>query len=127
MSRTTSGAAAAGAAPASQPRRRVASVSSDENACVVCFKKVNLYSIGACDHPVCYECSTRMRILCKQTECPICRQDMPKVCPPSHLPVVGLRSARGHRLGCSRLYLTAPLTSLMSELARLAKLHPVPR
>ncbi|XP_014277891.1 E3 ubiquitin-protein ligase ZNF598 [Halyomorpha halys] len=50
-----------------------------ENTCVVCFKGVDIYSVGQCDHPVCYECSTRMRVLCRQNECPICRQDMPKV------------------------------------------------
>lgn len=50
-----------------------------ENTCVVCFKGVEIFSIGQCDHPVCYECSTRMRVLCGQNECPICRQDMPKV------------------------------------------------
>lgn len=47
--------------------------------CVVCYKKVEIYSIGMCEHPVCYECSTRMRVLCRQNECPICRQDLPKV------------------------------------------------
>lgn len=52
---------------------------NQENTCVVCFKGVEIYSIGQCDHPVCYECSTRMRVLCRQNECPICRQDMPKV------------------------------------------------
>ncbi|XP_014240211.1 E3 ubiquitin-protein ligase ZNF598 isoform X2 [Cimex lectularius] len=50
-----------------------------ENACVICFKKVDIYSLGQCDHPVCFECSTRMRVLCRQNECPICRQDLPKV------------------------------------------------
>ncbi|CAG9827142.1 unnamed protein product [Diabrotica balteata] len=50
-----------------------------ENLCVVCFKNVDVYSIGSCDHAVCFECSTRMRVLCKQNECPICRQLMPKV------------------------------------------------
>lgn len=49
------------------------------NTCVVCFKEAEIFSVGECDHPVCYECSTRMRVLCQQTECPICRQDMPKV------------------------------------------------
>lgn len=49
------------------------------NTCVVCFKGVDIYSIGQCDHPVCFECSTRMRVLCRQNECPICRQEMPKV------------------------------------------------
>lgn len=50
-----------------------------DNTCVVCFKVVEIFSIGECDHPVCYECSTRMRVLCKQNECPICRTDMSKV------------------------------------------------
>lgn len=53
--------------------------SSNENTCVVCFKNVDIYSVGDCDHPVCYECSTRMRVLCRQNECPICRHDMQKV------------------------------------------------
>ncbi|KAI5728761.1 hypothetical protein M8J77_020695 [Diaphorina citri] len=50
-----------------------------DEPCVVCFKKVRYYSIGSCDHPVCYECCTRMRVLCQANECPICRQDMQKV------------------------------------------------
>ncbi|KAK9883026.1 hypothetical protein WA026_001238 [Henosepilachna vigintioctopunctata] len=50
-----------------------------ENLCILCFKNVNIYSFGICDHPVCYECSTRMRVLCRQNECPICRGDLPKV------------------------------------------------
>lgn len=56
--------------------------SNDEirpDACVVCFKNFDIFSIGSCDHPVCYECSTRMRVLCKQMECPICRQELVKV------------------------------------------------
>ncbi|XP_076275252.1 E3 ubiquitin-protein ligase ZNF598 isoform X2 [Rhynchophorus ferrugineus] len=51
----------------------------NDNICVVCFKDVDIYSIGSCDHAVCFECSTRMRVLCKQNECPICRRDLPKV------------------------------------------------
>lgn len=47
-----------------------------ENNCVVCFKNVRIYSVGECDHPVCYECSTRMRVLCRQNECPMCRHEM---------------------------------------------------
>lgn len=54
-------------------------------SCVVCCQKVpgpsrkELYAIGPCDHPVCYECSTKMRLLCEQNECPICRQEILKV------------------------------------------------
>lgn len=53
--------------------------SVNTHTCVVCYKNVEIYSIGMCEHPVCYECSTRMRVLCRQNECPICRQDLPKV------------------------------------------------
>ncbi|XP_058795284.1 E3 ubiquitin-protein ligase ZNF598 [Phymastichus coffea] len=53
--------------------------SGNNNACIVCYKNTKYYSIGMCEHPVCYECSTRMRVLCQQNECPICRQDLPKV------------------------------------------------
>lgn len=52
---------------------------TENNACVVCFKNVTIFSIGDCDHAVCYECSTRMRVLYVQNECPICRRDLPKV------------------------------------------------
>lgn len=51
-----------------------------EYACVVCFKNIEIYSVGSCDHPFCHECSTRMRVLCQQNECPICRQSLSKVC-----------------------------------------------
>lgn len=50
-----------------------------DEVCVVCFRPVEIYSVGECDHPVCYECSTRMRVLCARNECPICRKDMAKV------------------------------------------------
>jgi len=52
---------------------------NDLNTCVVCFKTVDIYSIGECDHPVCYECSARMRVLCRQNECPICRRELSQV------------------------------------------------
>lgn len=57
----------------------VESDNNDDNTCVVCFKVVAIYSVGECDHPVCYECSTRMRVLCEQNECPICRANLSKV------------------------------------------------
>ncbi|KAL7290228.1 hypothetical protein TKK_0015931 [Trichogramma kaykai] len=52
---------------------------SNSNTCVVCYKDGEYFSIGLCEHAVCFECSTRMRVLCEQNECPICRQDLPKV------------------------------------------------
>lgn len=59
-------------------RDRLYSEVSDEH-CPVCLNRMKIYAVGMCNHPVCSECSTRMRILCAQNECPICRQDMPKV------------------------------------------------
>lgn len=58
---------------------RVESATEEEEVCVVCFRPVETYSIGECDHPVCFECSTRMRVLCGRNECPICRKNMAKV------------------------------------------------
>ncbi|XP_023226306.1 E3 ubiquitin-protein ligase ZNF598-like isoform X2 [Centruroides sculpturatus] len=50
-----------------------------DDICVLCCRNISIYAVGFCDHHVCYECSTRMRVLCKQNECPICRSDLPKV------------------------------------------------
>lgn len=53
--------------------------------CVVCVQQYGrnnsdaVYAIGPCDHLVCYRCSTKMRVLCEQSECPICRQEIPEV------------------------------------------------
>ncbi|KAH0546009.1 E3 ubiquitin-protein ligase ZNF598 [Cotesia glomerata] len=58
---------------------KVDTTNNNAGTCCVCYKNVEIYSIGMCEHPVCYECSTRMRVLCQQNECPICRQDLPKV------------------------------------------------
>ncbi|XP_005106381.1 E3 ubiquitin-protein ligase ZNF598 [Aplysia californica] len=48
-------------------------------ACPVCHDPYEVFAIGPCDHPVCYRCSTRMRVLCEQNDCPICRSLMPQV------------------------------------------------
>ncbi len=50
-----------------------------EDHCPVCLSRMSIFAVGLCNHHVCAECSTRMRVLCEQNECPICRQDMPKV------------------------------------------------
>lgn len=60
-------------------RSRPSSSKPSGPSCVICFKMQSIYSIGTCDHPVCYECSTTMRVLCDQKECPICRRILTKV------------------------------------------------
>ncbi|CAL1546661.1 unnamed protein product [Lymnaea stagnalis] len=52
---------------------------SVDNTCPVCHDIYEIYAVGPCDHPVCYRCSTRMRVLCEQMDCPICRSTMPQV------------------------------------------------
>jgi len=62
-------------------RERLMSERSEigEDACQVCMNKMEVFSVGECNHPVCHICSTRMRVLCQRNECAICRQDLPKV------------------------------------------------
>ena len=51
----------------------------DSCLCPVCHDPIEIFAIGPCDHPCCYQCSTRMRVLCEANECPICRSLMPQV------------------------------------------------
>ncbi|KAK3600899.1 hypothetical protein CHS0354_019252 [Potamilus streckersoni] len=52
---------------------------NSDNLCFVCHEHIDVFAIGKCDHPICFKCSTRMRALYKQFECPICRTYLPKV------------------------------------------------
>lgn len=72
----------------SMPDRKVDKVIEKEQSdnkdqpisCVVCFKHTEIFSIGECDHVVCYECSARLRVLLKQNDCMICRAELSQVC-----------------------------------------------
>ncbi|XP_074649523.1 E3 ubiquitin-protein ligase ZNF598-like [Tubulanus polymorphus] len=50
-----------------------------EDICAVCRESILIFAVGQCDHVVCMKCSTRMRALCNQMYCPICRADLPEV------------------------------------------------
>ncbi|XP_078610584.1 E3 ubiquitin-protein ligase ZNF598-like [Branchiostoma floridae x Branchiostoma japonicum] len=50
-----------------------------ERACVLCCGEPEILAVGECDHPVCWKCSTRMRVLCQQNYCAVCRKDLDKV------------------------------------------------
>lgn len=39
-------------------QQSIVHANESDKTCVVCFKIVDIFSIGECDHPVCYECST---------------------------------------------------------------------
>ncbi|XP_054616390.1 E3 ubiquitin-protein ligase ZNF598 [Dunckerocampus dactyliophorus] len=50
-----------------------------EKHCVLCCQEVDIFAFGKCDHPVCYRCSTKMRVLCEQKYCAVCREELDKV------------------------------------------------
>ncbi|XP_071963997.1 E3 ubiquitin-protein ligase ZNF598-like [Antedon mediterranea] len=52
---------------------------SISSTCVLCCQDAKLFAVGPCDHPICTKCSTRMRVLCEQKYCSVCRNDMETV------------------------------------------------
>lgn len=58
---------------------RATSGREEGSSCIVCYKDVKYYSVGTCDHGVCFECSARMKVLLEQNECPICRTPVEQV------------------------------------------------
>lgn len=50
-----------------------------EKTCVLCCQDIDIFALGKCDHPVCYRCSTKMRVLCDQKYCAVCREELDKV------------------------------------------------
>lgn len=55
------------------------STKDPEKTCVLCCQDVEIFALGKCDHPVCYRCSTKMRVLCDQKYCAVCREELDKV------------------------------------------------
>ena len=51
----------------------------EDNVCPVCHNNFEIFAVGACNHFVCYVCCVRMKFLCEQTDCPICRKDLKQV------------------------------------------------
>lgn len=49
------------------------------NPCVLCFNDIELYAVGECDHALCHKCFVRLRVLCNDDQCPVCRNSLPKV------------------------------------------------
>ncbi|ESN97774.1 hypothetical protein HELRODRAFT_85163 [Helobdella robusta] len=58
---------------------RTRTLSVDDNCCPVCHETIEIYAIGMCNHPICFRCSTRLRILCEQNDCAICRSNLKHV------------------------------------------------
>lgn len=55
---------------------------TSEPICDICAQNVpgpereKIFAFGKCDHHVCYVCSARLRAICDQLECPICRDKL---------------------------------------------------
>ena len=54
-----------------------------EKTCVLCCEDIAIFAKGSCDHVVCYKCSSRMRVLCEEIYCAVCRLDLKKVMKPT--------------------------------------------
>ena len=68
--------------PVSRTRTSSSGGDRDKDCCIVCYRRheeTKYQSIGVCDHRVCFECSSRMRVLLGQNECPSCRQALDNV------------------------------------------------
>lgn len=54
---------------------------SHDGCCPICQEHESIHAVAPCNHHICYKCSTRLRLLHEQFDCPICRSDCPKVSP----------------------------------------------
>ncbi|XP_013417528.1 E3 ubiquitin-protein ligase ZNF598 [Lingula anatina] len=50
-----------------------------QDVCPLCNEEIKYFAIGKCNHPVCFKCATRMRVLCQQNYCAICRAELQKM------------------------------------------------
>ncbi|CAD7683402.1 unnamed protein product [Nyctereutes procyonoides] len=76
-------AAAAAAAAGGEGRRAALEVAAAPErgggSCVLCCGDLEATALGRCDHPVCCRCSTKMRVLCEQRYCAVCREELRQV------------------------------------------------
>ncbi|XP_075420599.1 E3 ubiquitin-protein ligase ZNF598 isoform X2 [Tenrec ecaudatus] len=73
-------AAAAGAVGRrTAPEAAAAAAERGGGSCVLCCGDLEATALGRCDHPVCYRCSTKMRVLCEQRYCAVCREELHQV------------------------------------------------
>ncbi|KAG8506403.1 E3 ubiquitin-protein ligase ZNF598, partial [Galemys pyrenaicus] len=78
-SRTMAAAAAAGAEGRRAALEAAAAAPERGGSCVLCCGELEATALGRCDHPVCYRCSTKMRVLCEQRYCAVCREELRQV------------------------------------------------
>nr|XP_009861007.1 uncharacterized protein LOC104266457 [Ciona intestinalis] len=47
--------------------------------CSLCLETIEIFAFGICFHPLCYSCCTKMRFLCDDKQCHICRARLHEV------------------------------------------------
>ncbi len=52
---------------------------AEEETCPVCCEALQLTAAGACSHRVCHRCALRLRVLCQDSSCPVCRAALDRV------------------------------------------------
>ena len=52
---------------------------SNDWSCLICCELSPYKVLGKCNHPICITCASRLRELCDQKFCPVCREDLEKV------------------------------------------------
>ncbi|XP_051825445.1 E3 ubiquitin-protein ligase ZNF598 isoform X3 [Antechinus flavipes] len=76
-------ASAGSAAPGRPGRSRAAAAAAPPErgggSCVLCCGELEATALGKCDHPVCFRCSTKMRVLCEQRYCAVCREELRQI------------------------------------------------
>ena len=63
----------------SVPARKRLSESEGDGVCVVCAHPIEIYAVGDCNHYICFKCCTKIRLLCEESLCPVCRKELSKV------------------------------------------------
>ncbi|KAJ2610011.1 hypothetical protein H4S08_003801 [Coemansia sp. RSA 1365] len=51
----------------------------NEPVCLICADTVDFYSVGECDHRICFRCNLRLRALFKSKACPYCKIEQTSV------------------------------------------------
>nr|XP_033770359.1 E3 ubiquitin-protein ligase ZNF598 [Geotrypetes seraphini] len=75
---------------------------AEPGACVLCCQELEAFALGKCEHPICFRCSTKMRVLCEQRYCAVCREELDKVVFVKKL--VPFSTIATHQLQCEKKY-----------------------
>ena len=74
------------------------------NNCALCYNGTKLWAVSSCEHSICLLCSARLRVLCKQRDCPQCREIQEEVCTTEKV----LRAVDNFPLRLSLVFLCVP-------------------